>query len=295
MGHRAIVCLVLSLLLSCIASAGESLNRITILYDAFGRTSELQMDWGFAALVEYGGKRILYDTGNNAERFERNAKTLEVTLQRLDFVVISDSHGDHTSGLTYLLRVNPALTVYIPRGEWGLFGGGSPLAETRGVESLPAHMRYFGGTPPEDLRLGNPWPQGKFVVVDRLTQVAPGIHLIPTVSRVPPTVGRRGLSLSLETPKGQILLEGCSHAGIEAILEAARAIGERVYLVVGGLHLLFASDPEIERLATALRERWKVDWIAPGHCTGEPAFAILQKVFGEHYLYAGLGTVLEIP
>ena len=45
-------------------------KRITILYDAFGPPSGLVKDWGFAALVEYSGKRVLFDTGNDAKIFE---------------------------------------------------------------------------------------------------------------------------------------------------------------------------------------------------------------------------------
>ena len=62
----------------------------------------------------------------------------------------------------------------------------------------------------------------------------------------------------------------------------------------GGTHLLPASRDEIGRIATALRDDWKVSWMAPVHCTGEPAFAILMQSFGDRYLYAGLGTTLEL-
>jgi 7,8-dihydropterin-6-yl-methyl-4-(beta-D-ribofuranosyl)aminobenzene 5'-phosphate synthase len=65
-------------------------------------------------------------------------------------------------------------------------------------------------------------------------------------------------------------------------------------MVIGGLHLVKAPDAEIDRLAHALHDTWKLDRIAPGHCTGEPAFATLSRVFGEAYNYAGLGSVLEI-
>ena len=37
-----------------------------------------------------------------------------------------------------------------------------------------------------------------------------------------------------------------------------------------------------------------MEWIAPVHCTGELAFAILKQSFGDRYLYAGLGTALEL-
>ncbi len=39
--------------------------RLTVLYDAFGKASDMQKDWGYSALVEAGGKRILFDTGKS--------------------------------------------------------------------------------------------------------------------------------------------------------------------------------------------------------------------------------------
>ena len=92
-------------------AAAETPNRVTILYDSFGKSPSLTMDWGFAALVEYGGKRILFDTGNNAKIFEHNVKELGVDLRNIDFVVISHRHSDHTSGITYLLTVNPKVKI----------------------------------------------------------------------------------------------------------------------------------------------------------------------------------------
>src|SRR3954451_1853278 len=87
-----------------LSANAESEKRITILYDAFGPPSSLKMDWGFAALIEYNARRILFDTGNNARIFEHNVNELNVDLTKLDAVVISHRHGDHTSGLNYLLK-----------------------------------------------------------------------------------------------------------------------------------------------------------------------------------------------
>ena len=80
--------------------------RITVLYDAFGKQSAMQRDWGYSALVEYSGKRILFDTGNNADILAKNAAAKGVDLSRLDFVVMSHRHGDHMGGMSYLLSVN---------------------------------------------------------------------------------------------------------------------------------------------------------------------------------------------
>lgn len=73
-------------------------------------------------------------------------------------------------------------------------------------------------------------------------------------------------------------------------MEAATAINKRIHLIAGGYSLLPAPNEEIQRVASALHDTWRVEWIAPVHCTGEPALAILQKTFADHYIYAGLGS-----
>jgi 7,8-dihydropterin-6-yl-methyl-4-(beta-D-ribofuranosyl)aminobenzene 5'-phosphate synthase len=273
----------------------ESANRVTILYDAFSKSPQVTKDWGYSALVEYGGKRILFDTGNNAQIFEHNVKALSTDLRKLDFVVISHRHADHTSGLTYLLSVNPTVKIYTPDEPFGLFGRGVPSTFYRKDQSLAASMRYFDGDPPAALSAGSPWPQANFVPVSSTTEVAPGIYLIPTISQTPGTLELRELSLAIRGPDGLIVVDGCSHAGIEKILEAVTKIDPHVHILFGGLHLVQAPDLEVARLSSALHEQWKLDYIAIGHCTGEPMFAALQKTFGERYIYAGAGTVVDIP
>src|SRR4030095_12796351 len=90
------------------ATAQESPARVTILYDAFGKPSNLKRGWGYSALVEFGVKRILFDTGANLDDFAFNANALGVDLSHLDFVVITHRHGDHTSGLHRVLKASPA-------------------------------------------------------------------------------------------------------------------------------------------------------------------------------------------
>ena len=85
---------------------------------------------------------------------------------------------------------------------------------------------------------------------------------------------------------------GCSHPGIDEIVEPATAINLHIHFIAGGFYLVVAPDPDIDRTVTALHDRFKVEYVAPGHCTREPAFTALRKAFGDHYLYAGLGTTL---
>lgn len=282
-------CIVLSLTLP---SSAQTSDKVTILYDAFGNPGSLKQDWGFSALVEYNGKTILFDTGNDPEIFAANVKGLRIDLKKLDFVVISHRHGDHTSGLSYVLRVNPKVRVYVPAETFGTFGSVLPKGFYRSVDSLPANMRYFEGAEPEAFPSGSPWPAANFVRIENQTEVAPGFFLIPTVSKVPGTLELRELSLAINTPRGLMVVVGCSHPGVEEILAAASSVNPHTHLLIGGLHLVKAPDQEIERLANALHDKWKLDLIAPGHCTGEPAFAKLRQIFGESYLFAGLGSVL---
>lgn len=270
-------------------------SRVVILYDAFGRDAAFAQDWGFSALIEHGGKRILFDTGNDAAIFAANVRAAKVDLRKLDFVVISHRHLDHTAGLQHLLKVNPAVTIYAPKETFGPFGSTLPSGFYRKDASLAERERYFGGHPPEPLKFGSAWPEAKFIAVENSLQIAPGVHLIALVSDTPGTKELRELSLALETAEGIVLVAGCSHPGIEKIVEATARINPRIRLVLGGFHMPVAPDEQIAKVATALHDTWHVERLAPGHCTGEPAFAHFKKVWGTNYLHAGVGSVLELP
>jgi len=282
------------LLLAHIAVAGTP-NRVTILYDSFGKSPTLTMDWGFAALVEYGGKRILFDTGNNAQIFEHNVKAAGVDLQKLDFVVMSHRHGDHMGGLAYLLKVNPTVKIYAPKERSGVYGDDQPSSTWyRKDPSLPAEQRYYSGAPPEIIHMGEAWPNANFQLIDKNIEIVPGMYLIALVSDKPGTLELRELSLAIRTPDGLVLVVGCSHPGVEHIMQEASAIDPHIQFLLGGLHQIQAPDPEVERIARVLHDQYKLDRIAPGHCTGEPEFAALKKTFGDHYLYAGVGSVVDL-
>jgi 7,8-dihydropterin-6-yl-methyl-4-(beta-D-ribofuranosyl)aminobenzene 5'-phosphate synthase len=268
--------------------------QITVLYDAFGKPSVLQKDWGYSALVEYGGKRILFDTGNNPDVLAQNAKARSIDLSKLDFVVMSHRHGDHMGGLAYLLSVNPKVAIYAPKEGFGVYGADLPSSFYRKDESLPPERRYYDGKPPDVMRFGAAWPGANFQLVDKSTEIVPGIHLIALVSDKPGTLELRELSLAINGPDGLVIVVGCSHPGIDKIVETATAINPRVHLIAGGFHLVVSKDPDIEKIVSSLRETYKVEYVAPGHCTGEPAFTALKKAFGDRYLYAGLGTTFTL-
>src|SRR5216684_8461979 len=138
--------------------AADQANRVTILYDAFGKDPAMKKDWGFSALIEYGGKRVLFDTGNDSQFFAQNVKAAAVDLKKLDFVVISHRHLDHTAGLRHLFSVNPDVKIYVPLEVLGgIFGTSAPASFYRRDATLPQHMRYFDDHPPERIVLGTAW------------------------------------------------------------------------------------------------------------------------------------------
>ena len=274
-------------------AAAQQPARVTILYDAFGPQSTLKKDWGFSALVEYGGKRILFDTGNNGAIFAHNVKELKVDLAKLDAVVISHRHGDHTSGLSYLLSVNPGVRIYAPV-EGAFFKSPLPAAFLEHARDLPPNQRYFDGQSP-DIISGTPWEQGNFQIVRQTAEIFPGFFVLTTRSEKPGTMEMNEISLAIRTPKGLAVVVGCSHPGVEKILENAAKIDPKIYTVTGGFHLVLTPREEIQRVAGIFHDTLKVERVAPGHCTSEPGFAIFMDKFKECFDAAGLGAVIALP
>jgi 7,8-dihydropterin-6-yl-methyl-4-(beta-D-ribofuranosyl)aminobenzene 5'-phosphate synthase len=286
--------LVLLLALTSTARAQDA-KRITVLYDAFGAPSELTKDWGFAALVEYGGKRVLFDTGNDAAILEHNVKTLGVDLTRLDAVVISHRHGDHTSGLTYLLAVNPLVPIHSPQ-EGAFFRGPIPSGFLARQPGLPPELQYYDRKAPTRMLSGTPWgDKGNFKAVTQTSEIPPGFFVFPTRSEKPGTMEMNEVSLAIRTPKGLAVVVGCSHPGVEKILAEAAKIDPKLYTVTGGFHLVMTPEAEVRRVAGVLHDELKLERVAPGHCTSELGFAVFLERFGEHFDKAGVGAVLALP
>jgi 7,8-dihydropterin-6-yl-methyl-4-(beta-D-ribofuranosyl)aminobenzene 5'-phosphate synthase len=271
------------------------------LYDAFGKDGPAEKDWGFSAIVEYRGHTILFDAGRSADIFARNVHALGVDLRRVDIAVISHAHVDHTSGIDYLLSVDPKVVIYAP------FDGdlGAPFMKATSdpaADALPPELRYTTREPPPST--GRFW-HADVRYVAKSAEIVPGVTLITTES---PFLGaynkypRRGgaaselsplpeLSLSLATDKGEVLIVGCSHSGVDRIVKETKVVVKRdVDLVMGGFHLFPFDEETIRALARTLKDDLGVRRVAPAHCTGHIAFRVLKETFGQECLYAGLGT-----
>ncbi len=270
-------------------------NRFTVLNDAFGDRSNLEQDWGYAALIEFEGKRILFDTGDNIQVFRKNVEAMHVDLTRLDMVIITHAHGDHTSGLRYVLAKNPKVKLFVPDDQFFTGSVLPPAFLTKDARpELPAKMRYFrGGSRPEP-RGWLAWSDTNMTAVSESIAIAPHMRLISLVSEKSAFKGLREISLVLDTHAGPIIFAGCSHPGIERILAEATAhnASKDVSMVAGGLHLLQDTPEQIDATLNALKDTYHVKAMAIGHCSGELTFEKVQQRWGRQSEYAGLGETI---
>jgi 7,8-dihydropterin-6-yl-methyl-4-(beta-D-ribofuranosyl)aminobenzene 5'-phosphate synthase len=126
-------------------------------------------------------------------------------------------------------------------------------------------------------------------------EIFPGFFVITTQSQKPGTIEMNEVSLAIRTPRGLAVVVGCSHPGVEKILENAARIDSRLYTVIGGFHLVMTPEPEIRRVATLLRDTLKLERVAPAHCTSEQGFAIFMEQFKDRFDHAGVGSAVSLP
>jgi len=239
------------------ATAPVEPMALTVVYDNNAFDPRLQTAWGFACWIEVSGVTMLFDTGADGPTLLGNLAALGYDPEEIDIVVLSHAHDDHTGGLQALLAINDHITVYMPVGF---------------PESLKARARE----------------QGNLIEVDAPLQIAERVWSLGPMGTSPVEQ-----SLAIQSSRGLIVVTGCAHPGIAAIVRAARDM-DRIHLVLGGFHLGGKSTGEIESVITQLQDLG-VEKIAPCHCTGELAIRMLAAAFGDDYIQAGAGTLLSIP
>jgi len=249
-------------------------------------------EWGFAAVVEADGRRILIDTGARAETVLKNVTELKVDLSDITDMVLTHNHGDHTGGLIALrrefMKKNPrALSrVHVPQGIF-LSRRTPGGVETNGLTPIKAEYEGLGG---------------QFVEHGAPFELAPGVWLLGPVPRVNPErnfggLGGSGLlqtpagpiednvpedtAVVVNTPNGLVVISGCGHAGIINTLEyAMKTIRDvPVEAAIGGFHLFGATDEVLEWTGGRLRALG-VRNLLGAHCTGIEAVFRLRQVTG---------------
>jgi 7,8-dihydropterin-6-yl-methyl-4-(beta-D-ribofuranosyl)aminobenzene 5'-phosphate synthase len=276
--------------------------RITIISEdtAHGR---LIAEHGFCALIEPDdGEPILLDTGQGmALRY--NAPLLGVDLSKIHKIAISHGHYDHTGGLGYLISIphERSLEIYLhPKAL------GEKLVKDKAMQ-----YRYIGmSVHPGALRFASAF----LMMNTEPVEIQEGIRLTGEIPRrcefepqpkdffeliVPDlTLAEDVLmddqSLIVDLGSEFALISGCAHAGIVNTLEYTMELtGKKPMIVVGGTHLVDASDERISRTIERFKEI-DVRRVALGHCTGWKALRAFEEAYGEEFIRLHAGLTVEI-
>jgi 7,8-dihydropterin-6-yl-methyl-4-(beta-D-ribofuranosyl)aminobenzene 5'-phosphate synthase len=268
--------------------------RIRILVDNRS-TGGLVEEHGFSAWIEVDGHRILFDTGQG-KALAPNAKLLGCDLSRIGALVLSHGHYDHCGAVADVVRMAPSVRIFchanafVPR--YSIRSGENP----RNIAMSLANGEALFSVPDNRVQ----W-------VTRPRMIADGVGISGPIERAHPLEDTGGpffldpdgrhpdpitddMSLWIETGRGLVIITGCCHSGLINTVEHIRRVSgvEKIFGIVGGLHLLSASRERIESTCIALRE-WNPDFVIPCHCTGDEAHSYLRVALGERIVpgYAG--------
>jgi len=237
----------------------RSQGRLTILYDNNPYDYRLKSSWGFSCLIELEGKTVLFDTGGDGEILLYNMRVLNRDPKTIDMIVLSHIHGDHTGGLWSLLQEKSTLKVYIPDSF---------------PQEFEQRVKKYGV---------------EVVRVDASLEIDRGIYSTGEMDH-----GIKEQSLIINTSKGMILITGCAHPGIIEIIKQAKTVARKdIYMVIGGWHLSSVGEREIKGIIEAFL-RMGIQKVAPCHCTGDRALAMFKNEYGENFIKAGVGRIINI-
>ncbi|MBN1351637.1 MBL fold metallo-hydrolase [candidate division KSB1 bacterium] len=238
----------------------KDLVKITILYDNYKHSGNTKPAWGFSCLLEGTQKTILFDTGGDADILAHNMDALNVDVEKIQLVVLSHNHWDHTGGLARLLEKNPAVTIYVPQSFPDDFVN---RAEDSGA---------------------------RVVAVDQPARLCQNVY---STGEMDGPVKEQ--SLILKTSQGLVIVTGCSHPGILNILKHVKShFDDKLYLVFGGFHLLQHSEAAINAIIEEFKHLGVVQCGAT-HCTGDLPISLFKRAYGENYIEMGTGKILNLP
>ncbi len=232
---------------------------LTVLLDDVDNGS-LSTAWGLSILVETDNKTILFDGGPDPNSLQSNAETLGKDFEGIDYAVLSHEHLDHYGGFEYLGDVQPNISVYIPLNV--------PLA----VQDVMLEL---------DIEL---------IPTDTII-LSTGIAIVRT--QLPSYPEELALIVNIEGV-GAVIFVGCSHPGVENIVnDAIQDLGVDPYLVIGGFHLFLDTISFIEPVVDELFNLG-VDKICPLHCSGNLIKEHLAENYPDNFINGCVGKTIVL-
>ncbi len=227
--------------------------HITVLYDNKAYKQGLEVGWGFSCLIAGAEKTILFDTGPGGPLLGNMGK-LAIEPSRIDTVVLSHIHPDHTGGLESILEKNPGVTVYLPESF---------------PEGFKDNVRAHGA---------------KVFEVEKPIEICENVWSTGQLGK-----WIKEQSLIIRTVSGLIVVAGCSHPGIENILKKAKeSMEDDFLLVMGGFHLEWAGKGKIQKVISSFM-KMGVKNVGLCHGSGNRAMSLFEEHFGRNYIPVGSG------
>ncbi len=275
--------------------------RITTLSENTAGRVNLLAEWGLSILVETDNVNILLDTGQGISA-GYNADMLGIDLSKIDKIVLSHGHSDHTGGLREMLRkmrkeveiiAHPDIWAakYSRRqGQKDRYAG-IPFQRLE-LESLGA---IFNLTAKPTKIADNIMTTGEIPMVTEFEEIDAPLFIKEGTGWQPDKLFD-DQALIINTEPGLVVILGCAHRGIiNTLYHAQQLTGvKQIHTVLGGCHLISASEERIWLTIAALREL-DVQRLGLSHCTGLPAAVIIAQEFGDRFFFNNAGTSTDLP
>jgi 7,8-dihydropterin-6-yl-methyl-4-(beta-D-ribofuranosyl)aminobenzene 5'-phosphate synthase len=275
--------------------------RISTLSENTAGMGDFLAEWGLSILVETDEVNILFDTGKSISA-SHNADTLGVDLGRIDKIVLSHGHFDHTGGLSQVLRkMRKKVEVIAHPDIWGAKYYRRQGEKDRyiGIPFLGQELKSLGAIfnlTTKPLKISdNIMTTGEVPMVTDFEEIDPNLFVKEDANFKPDKL-LDDMALIINTEPGLIVILGCAHRGIiNTLYHAQQLTGvKQINMVLGGCHLIDANDERIRLTIATLRELG-VQRIGVSHCTGLLAASLIAQEFGDKFFFNNVGTRINLP